>query len=172
MGARKWEPHQLALIKPATYLWIGCGLVIASRPKDFQRNSVACNRMLDRAEGFEHPRLHAKCAPRGRLQIRLIASGFQLNVWKLPQLSIYEPFRSLAHKHARALLRNESNEASLRDTGTFASVRQFMHALFSMGATMLGHRANTALRILWQANERAKFHERLVQVGAHLEFKL
>jgi hypothetical protein len=84
MSAGKRELHQLVLIKPATNLWFGYRLVTASRPKDFQRNSVARNRMLDRAERLEHPRLHAKCAPRGRLQIGLFASGFQLNVWKLP----------------------------------------------------------------------------------------
>jgi len=45
-------------------------------------------------------------------------------------------------------------------------IRQFLNAVFPECDAKFSHRTNTALRIARRANQRAKFHERLVQGGA------
>ena len=48
----------------------------------------------------------------------------------------------------------------------FAEVGQFLHAIFPEGDAKFFHRTNPALRIARRANQRAEFHQRLVQMRA------
>ena len=157
--------------------------------KGFQRDAVAGDGMFHRAKrengrGFNTKTLcGADNFPIGlpnrssRRQLALtflagIMSGLMsaatrpwmdFRIREFPQVRIDGSGRTLPDKETSASLDYKGSEMSRRGGFPFAQIRQFPDAVFTKRDAELFHRANFAPRISRRTNQRAKFHQRLVE---------
>jgi hypothetical protein len=80
-------------------------------------------------------------------------------------MSVHAAGGSLADKEGAALLRNECHEPSRGGADAAAEAGELMNAAFSIGDAVFGDRTSAALGLPWRADQRAEFHEGLVEVG-------
>ena len=85
------------------------------------------------------------------------------NIWEFPQMRIHNAGWPLPDEKASLLPDNKRHEMPGRAGGSSAEVGQLPDAVFAKGDAKFFHRANRALRLARGADQRVKFHERLVQ---------
>ena len=78
-------------------------------------------------------------------------------------MRVHDSGRPLADKKMSVSLDDKGDKAPGRGGFAFAEVWQFFDAVFPEGDAEFFDRANPALRISRRANQRAEFHQRLVQ---------
>ena len=78
--------------------------------------------------------------------------------------------RPLPDQKTSVLFGDKGYKTAGRGGLAFAEVGQLIDAIFPEGNTKLFNRANPALRISWRTNQRAEFHQRLVQKGTSIRF--
>src|SRR5262245_41427378 len=85
-------------------------------------------------------------------------------VGKFPEMAVHDSVRSLADEKFAVALEHKRNEAAGGGFGAFAEIRQLLLQIqFSRDAKFFDG-ANIASRPEWKANERAQFHEGLVEL--------
>jgi hypothetical protein len=163
--------------------------------KRFQRNAIARNRMFHGAKRLEGWWFNAEtfcCAD--NFQIRLlnrssrrqsaltilagIMSGLiplcgtatlvwrDFNIWEFPQVCIHNAGGPLADEKFSAALDDKRNESPRGGRRAPAKVWQFSHAIFLESDAEFSHGTFRAFGLSGCANQRAKFHEGLVEVRA------
>ena len=71
----------------------------------------------------------------------------------------------MADEEEAAALRNERNEPARRGADAPAEAGQLMNAALPKCDTVFHDRTDAAPGLSWRADERAEFHERLVELG-------
>ena len=94
---------------------------------------------------------------------RFVARRF--HVRKLPKMGVHHPGRPLTDQQFPLTPHYKRREKAGRDRDPLAQIRQFLHPLLPAGDTLFSHGADQTLSVARGANERAQFHERLVEVG-------
>jgi hypothetical protein len=80
-------------------------------------------------------------------------------------MGVHPASGSLADEEAAASLRNERNKSAWRGPDAPAEAGQLVDAAFSISDTVLSDRTNAAPGLSWCADERAEFHQGLVELG-------
>jgi hypothetical protein len=123
--------------------------------------------VFDCAKGFEGIKPAAKDAPRGSDHALPVVRHFPVR--EFPQVSVHGSGGSLAHKEPGSTLNDEGYEVFRCHGAGTAQVRQFLDAALAAGKTMPGDRTDLAFRLARGADQRAQFHQRLVEMGAGME---
>lgn len=149
VSAGKGQFRQLLRCEPATFRPGNVRRVIRVEAICVQLNPVARDGMPHGMEG------------------RKIGTAFglcDLNIRKFPKVCVHNARRPLAYEKSRTFFRDECSEAPMRDRRTRRQSRKVLDAPFAQRDTMRRHRASIAARLLRSANQRAQFHQRLVEM--------
>ena len=134
------------------------------RAKGFERNAVAGDGMFDYAERLGGCKSEAEAASGGARIARVLRSDF--NIQEFPEVGVDATRRALADEKLAVALDDESDEVALSSSGAFAEIgKSLLQIVFSREAQFI-HGANVASRRARCADERAEFHQGLVQMGA------
>src|SRR5258708_945776 len=117
--------------------------------------------MLDDAEWLRPGNSRAHFRQRELGDVRRARIDF--HVRKFPKLRVDANCGPLAHQETATMLEHESDESPGCGGRSLAEVGQAPDGILPVRDTMRTHRAGPALRLPRCANERAQFHERLVQ---------
>jgi len=102
--------------------------------------------------------------------LRLGEPRSNFDVWKFPQVCVHDPGGPLADEKASVSLDDKRDEMACGGGGAPAKVWQFSRTIFPESDAKFFHRADRALWISRGANQRAEFHEGLVEVRARGPF--
>ena len=72
---------------------------------------------------------------------------------------------SLADEEETAFLGDEGNEAARRGADAPAEAGEFMNPALAISDAVFRDRTDAAPGLSWRADERAEFHQRLVELG-------
>ena len=117
--------------------------------------------MFYREKRFEHTWCGTEDLFCGCFQIA--SAIFDFEVWELPQMGVYNTCGPLPDKKPAAVLDDKSCKMARRGREPSFEVRELTNAVFMMCETMFRNRTYATLRRFWRADERPKFHERLVK---------
>ena len=124
--------------------------------------------MFYRAQRFNRRRFNAQDNFRREPRIKLSIENF--NVWKFPQMCVHDTGGPLPDQKTTVSLNDKGSKVAGRRCRAFAEVGQFCDAIFAEGDAEFSDRANPALRIARRADQRAEFHEGLVQVRSNFGY--
>src|SRR5262249_53943903 len=116
MSAGKRKPIQPGKIKP----FAGGFRTIARGRKSIQRDAIACNRMLDRADGMQRFRSEAESLSGGCGEIR--PHSIEFHIGKLPKMRVDDAGGTLSDEETILMLHQEGGETSLRGNGPLAEI--------------------------------------------------
>src|ERR1035437_453848 len=120
--------------------------------------------MFDRAKQINRLRPRSQRAAGCPLEVVIVGSQFQ--VGEFPEVRVHLASGSLADEEATAFLRDKRNESARRGADRPAAAGQFKYAALLISGAMLRDRTDAAPGFPGCADERAEFHERLVEMGA------
>ena len=86
-----------------------------------------------------------------------------LGVWKFPQVRVHDAGGPLANEEMSAPFNDECNKSARSGCDALAEVGQFLNAVFAKSDTELFQRTRRAIWISRRANQRAEFHQGLIQ---------
>ena len=81
-------------------------------------------------------------------------------------MGVYHAGGSLADEEEAASLRDERNESAWGGADALAEAGELMNPALLISDTVFRDRTNAASGLSWRADERAEFHEGLVELGA------
>lgn len=138
----------------------------SQRFESVQGNPVARNRVLDGAERANVAREETEASSGGGFEGRLIP--IQFNVWKFPKVRVDDSSGSLTDEHTTIVPCHERGEPSFGRAGASAEIGKLgglagfeCHAKARDGTF-------SALGLARRADQRAEFHEGLVELRAGL----
>src|SRR5271154_2331644 len=136
--------------------------------KRFEHHPITRDGMVDGAKRLKFPRLKSESRIKNILRALFLAIGFKIR--ELPQMCVHNSKRTLLNEKFSIALNDEGNKMSRGRRFALAKIRQFFcEALLQRDAEFF-HRTNQTLRIARRANERAEFHQRLVEKGTGIIF--
>ena len=124
--------------------------------------------MLYAAHGHQIRRCNPKRSPGGFGQITI--TRFKLGIGELPKMRIDNGLRPLPNEKPAVAREEERGEAALKQDDPFAITGQQMDLAQFAGPAFGSQRAALTLRIARRANQRAQFHQCLVQFPAGPEW--
>jgi hypothetical protein len=81
-------------------------------------------------------------------------------------MGVHHARGALANEEIAAILNHERCETPRGCGGSFGKIWKFIHAIVLKRKAMFGNRARVAFGLARSANERAEFHQGLIEVGA------
>ena len=137
-------------------------------PERFQGDSVTCDGVLHGHERrkvvWRKPKHRRRCGRDRGWRAGNKLSKF--HVGKLPQMRIHRAGWPLPDQKFPVMLEDEGREPPRRRGFAPAEIGQGVNAIFPERHTEFPNRAKQTLRVARSADQRAEFHERLVQGGA------
>lgn len=119
--------------------------------------------MFDRGKQLEGLRPHPQGAAGRSVKVGIIAGQFQ--VGEFPEMRVHHAGGSLADEEEAAFLGDEGNKAARRGADAPAEAGQFVDVVLLVCDAMFRDRTDPASGLPWRADERAEFHERLVELS-------
>ena len=165
VGAGEGEQVQLRKRQPAVI----CGWLGNSRRTgaiNFEDNAVPGDGVFDGGEFFEGGNFQAEFASGKALQVRAGGGGFE--VGKFPKVGVDDAGGALSDEEFAAMLDYERHKASGGGGGPLAEVGELLDAAGAKSDAIRAYRAEQTGRLARSADERAEFHEGLVEGGTGL----
>lgn len=162
MGTGESEQSQLGAREPDTGAF-GRGSPEANAIC-IERDAVARDGMSDGAQWFNCAGRSAQNAAARRLQVRAIVGAFC--VGEFPKVRIDDTRRTLVDEKPPAAFGDEGDESAGSCGDTISRGWQFPDGTPPKGKAARRDRTAVALRLFGRANDRAEFHEGLVERGA------
>jgi hypothetical protein len=131
--------------------------------KDVESDAVAGDCVFDGAGWFERDGVKAEG---GFGDFGGVGFAVDFDVWEFPQVRVDDAGGSLANEKARVLVDDKGEETPRSGGRAAGAVREQMDDPFAAGDATGADRTVGAARVFGSANERAEFHERLVEVRA------
>jgi len=163
VGAGEWKSAQFVRAKPVARTFGERPITVRDAVEDVEGDAVAGNGVFDRAELLEG---HRKEAEGGFGDFVDGGVAIDFDIWKFPEVCIDDAGWSLTNKEARVSFNNECEETPRSGRCAAGDFRQQMDDAFAIGDAVGFERAIGAARVFGSTNERAEFHEGLVEVGA------
>ena len=118
--------------------------------------------MFDRGKRFKRPGPHSQGTASRSFEISIIGRQFQ--VGEFPQMGVHHAGGSLANEEEAAPLRNERNEPAPCSGDAPAEAGQLTNTALSASDAVFRDGTNAAPGLSGRADERAQFHQRLVEL--------
>ena len=162
VGAGEGEFLQVAQAQPTVAVALP-GNKRAGRQVGFEGNSITGDGMLHRGQWLERSGPGVEQGAGDGFEI--VGAAFHFGIGEFPQMRVEDPDWSLAHEPFAIALRDEGHESSESNGSAPGNVRKRLDAVGGASNTVAADRALFATRVSRRANQRAEFHERLVQCG-------